>query len=252
MTKLARLIFRLDFEVCTKLMNEPGTAFGILKSSDDFWDTIGENQVSRVLSAKFHKKNEIFREINFDPQMLNGSIEFLDGGIDIDGLAKNSTFVEFNRLSAELLKTFDISNISRAGIRFYLVDRVPVDEGEVLKAFSNNISGPISSIMEKTLGMITDMSTIVEGQGQDEILYRVLVGPLFKQNLKNPLFQKGEIENKNMFIDEGLNMLCDIDLYEKNLSFREFTLAGWSKTKVSKAISFMKALAPEITSNRRT
>lgn len=246
---LARMIFRLDFrKVCTKYVNEPGTAISILESSEDkFWDELAENPQKRVLTAKFHAKNSLYREINFDPSNINGSIEFLIGGTALEDLLKNSTFAELDRLSNEYLKIFDVSELRRAGIRFFLLENVPVAEGGMLGRFCSYFPDNIKDRAFAELGDITDTSVLFEGQGEDEILYRVQFGPHFKADSEKLLFPKGVMDNPSLFADEGFNLLCDIDLYENELSFREFTLASWSKTKVAKAAAFMQALSAGLT-----
>ena len=63
--------------------------------------------------------NQLFREITFDPKNVNGTIEFLLGSATLDGLMKDSTFDELDRLSNDYLKTFGVSELRRAGIRFF-------------------------------------------------------------------------------------------------------------------------------------
>lgn len=248
MTKISRLIFRLDFKkMSTGYVNAPGTAIDILDSApEDFWDNIGESPSNRSLNAKFHSQGEIYREVNIDPHNINGIIEY-PMGVDLDMLRKNNTFVEMARLVDRFIKTFEADKLVRAGIRFYVLGKAAVPEGEMKAKFANAFAPPVNEAVSGALGHVEDSSMLFVGQGDDEIHFRAQFGPHIKDDAARILFPKGGTDDDEFFIKEGFNFLCDIDLYEKDLSFKEFSLSGWSKTKVNKAIALAEAISAAIT-----
>lgn len=249
MTKLVRLIFRLDFkEICTSFMNEPGTAFGIFQSSqDDFWQNFSENTQLRTINARYDEKNITYRELNIDTKNINGTIENYSGGIELNDLLKGSVFTEMNRLVNKLTEELGILDLKRAGIRFFLVDTVPIAKGQTLERFNKIFSASVLAGVREQLGDITDIAAVFEGTDRDEISYKIRFGPLFESDTSKSLFSKGQPEDPRLLVKQGFNLLADIDLYEKDISFREFTLGGWARTKVRKASSFIDALKARVT-----
>lgn len=248
MSTIARLIFRFDFkQVCTPYVDSPGTAMDILHNAgDDIWESVGEDASKRIISGSFSRSNEIFRQIYFDPANINGSIEFISGGISSDKLARDNSFMEMDRLVAEFIRTFRVSEVARVGIRFFMVDRAETGEHNMLGKFNASLSENLARGTTETLGEINDVAAVFEGQGADEISYRATFGPLVQRDTEKHLAPKGTIDDPDKFINMGFNTLCDLDLYENDISFREFTLASWSKTKLSKADNFVEMLVSTI------
>lgn len=244
MTKVARLIYRLDFKkMSSAFVDSPGTAIDILDSSeDDFWDSIGENPSKRSLVAKFHSQGEIYREFNIDPMNINGVIEYTNG-IDIETIRKDGTFLELSRLTDRYLKVFEVSEVARAGIRFFVLEKSPVPEGSMFNKFRGACAAPITAAATEHLGECNDSSILFEGKGADEIYYRTQFGVHIEDDSERMLFPKGGTDSPDLFVKENFNVICDIDLFEKDVSFKEFTLSGWSKTKIDKADKFAKSLA---------
>ena len=241
---LTRFIFRFDFKMCPKFINGPGTAFSILQSSKEgFWEKFSESPTHRLITANFSSSDQ-YREITIDPMNINGNVEYM-AGIDFAALEKDASFQELDKLSNALLKEYEITQLKRAGIRFFLVGQSPVAEGEKLKKLTDNLSETLRESVTSQLGDITDLGVLIEGQGKDAICYRATFGIHFAEDIEKFLYHKRRPKNIDQFVEKGFNFSCDLDFYEKDLSFAEFTLSKWSKTKIRKAKSFVDKM-PQI------
>src|SRR3546814_728580 len=247
MAKLARVIFRLDFKkTCTSLLNAPGTAFEVLESvEDDFWDKVSETVQKHVFTATYHVQDNIHRQLSVDPQNINGAIEYLSGGINLKDFQNDRCFAELDRLTIKLLEKFNAFELRRAGIRFLLVDTVPEGTSGVLSKLCAQYPTKIVEKIRKELGEVDDLAGLFQGKGKDEIHYILRFGPLFDKDT-DKLFSDGRVSDVKLFTDQGFNIMCDIDLYERDISFREFTLSKWSRTKIRKAEAFLAQLSRSI------
>ncbi len=241
MAKLVRFIYRFDFsEVCSRYLNCPGTAYEILNSVEEkFWDTVSDNVQNRALSAVYKSENKVYRELNFLPFNVNGSVEFLSGGIDIDDLRKDPSFVAISKLTNDFCHKFEVHGLARAGIRLFLVESAAGDQETFLGRSKRIVRDDVIVAVNDNLGELTDIAFSLEGKGEDQIFYRVSFGPLVEEDTDKYLFPKGKPEKKDLFIESGYNFMSDMDFYEKDFSIQEFTLEKWARTKVGKASIFM-------------
>lgn len=200
MAKLARLIFRLDFtKPLTAYINEPGTALDILHSKQpDFLNDLRESS-NRTISGTFYAKNKIYREINFHPTNVNGTVEYLDGDTDFETIDKDSTFSGLGEISQKFFERFSIPDINRAGIRFFVVDDAPIFRTSALNDFIGRIDSDFVKTTSETLGEISDTAVVFEGKASDEISYRLQFGPLTEEDTQNRLFLKGQVDDPAIF-----------------------------------------------------
>jgi hypothetical protein len=230
-------------------MNEPGSAFAILRSAKvDGWNKIGEDTANHSFHAHHQAINELYCELNFSHANINGSVEFLGEDVTLDDIARNNTFQMFNDACQEFLSKFNTYELSRAGIRFFIINKINCSVEGAVSTFNTMFLGNALSLFENTLGKISDNAICIEGQADDEILYRVNFGPLNRNDTILRLSPSGSLAETDFFIKRGYNSICDIDLYENNLLFKGFNLIKWAKTKISKASTFMTSLSSSVAS----
>ncbi|WP_417463200.1 hypothetical protein [Kordiimonas sp.] len=242
-----RVVFRIDFpSVCTKYIDRMGTAIEILHSDDEeFWNNITATPNSQTYTGYFKSPGEEFRDLTFSPTTLSGSIEFLAGGIPGKQLLSSDPFEGMSKRLNNFFREFEVTKVARAGIRFYVSEKVIPHARDIPTSINENMHPDISKIVSAEMGKISDYAALYEGVDEDELEYRLTFGPLHKEDC-DKIFQFGREADVIRFQELGYNMIYDIDLYERNFSIKELSeITKWSRSKLKKATNVVHALKQE-------
>lgn len=237
MPTVAKLIFRFDYLTAYSYMDKPGTVLRILESrDDDYWDHLGEGTRKRSFIASRQRDNSFYCHLVFEPQNVVGLIETSEG-IPLENFPDYATFTVFSRLTEKFFTELDISEVSRAGLRLFLFDGTsPENSSKYLHLLQTQYSSGISEI----LGEANDIALTLIGTADDGIEYRTMIGP-YKNDDALKVFEKLKLtEDELNFGNFAISM--DIDLFERNVSFKGLTLTKWSRTKWAKAKDVMTHL----------
>ena len=237
MRSVLRLIFRLDFSTNYGLIDSPGSIVRILDNvPEKFWDRLGDGRVAHSIAGQYSSSSE-YRNLSVEPQSINGSLEFRDGW-DLSKIQRNQVFSELSRLVNELTGHFDIRNVDRYGIRFFVCERLGEKFDSSFEKFQELFTKEFRTNIEDEIGKTSDISVVLEGETNSSIKYRVSFGPYAPKDV-------GNILNNVPFpeIDElelpSYHLTADIDLYEQDFSLAGRTLEKWARTKLAVANSFL-------------
>lgn len=239
---ILKVVFRIDFKsVCTEFLDRRGTALAILQSDDkDFWDQVGETSNGRALTAKKRIADEEYRELTFSPNNLGGSIEFIGAGINPNDLHGAPNFTQITEIADIFLKKFEVTEIARAGIRFFVASTTATEKKDSIPFLQESLSRPIVESVYESLGEITDFAVTFVGEGDDDLSYRLNYGPLVEDDW-DKFFPSGSSEDLEKFFDLKYNSVYDVDLFERDFSAKHLpSLRNWSRTKIGKTVKMIE------------
>ena len=239
MASLARLIFRLDFPYSYEFLDRQGTAIRIMQTGrGDIWDTVGEDPTRHSIIGEKRTEHS-FYNLAFEPTTINGVWEDASG-LEVSRIIENEIFRLYDDKVREFTKEFNIISVARAGIRLYCADLVGWGSANVTR-FSQLVRGSLSTSIQSTLGTVEDIGIHFVGLSDDGIRYNLNRGPLAEADIIK--FYSRFIltpEQRASFLKNDL--AADIDLFETNISFREHSLARWSRTKLEKGIAALRGI----------
>ncbi|MDX5333500.1 MAG: hypothetical protein LPK58_05585 [Gammaproteobacteria bacterium] len=230
-----RVIFRFDFKANFEIVDRPGEIMRILDDvSDGFWDELREASQNRRIMAVYKKaeRERVARFIAVEPTAIYGVMESM-AGWPLEDLEANrvESFRVLLRLVTKLFERFQITDLSRAGLRLIHLG-TPLDRIERLRSvFRQKVATEVSSHIEKNLGEIADFGFGFEGMNEDKIHYRVSFGPYLDQES-----QKWFQEFGADFTAEGdPNLIFDLDLFEHDISLPSGSAARWMRPLFARA-----------------
>lgn len=128
MTKIVRLIWRLDFVVSYAYLDQRGTALDAMSNTiENFWEVLADGTVHSSFVGSTTKEGS-FRNISVEPNSLNGELEWTSG-IDLSRVLRDEAFRGSDKIVRELLKTFALKSVLRAGLRVFCVSSVEDPQG---------------------------------------------------------------------------------------------------------------------------
>lgn len=246
MSHVFRLVFRFDFDLCPGLMDRPGEALQILSPpGDKFWAGISESTGKHLFSLRFDEKGHVHRSLSFEPKALFGVMEF-GRGVHIEEIEHHDDFVEVSERCKSLMNQFDISSVARGGVRAHIGAKSGIERTRIAQKFMGVVRSPIEEITAKELGAASDIMISYDGKDRDEILYHFHCGPLTKDNIARQILNDIPEPDADQILEDGFDMLFDIDLYEQSFDFTGQSLSSWSKTKFPKMKDLCNSLSRAI------
>lgn len=246
MSHVFKLVFRFDFDLCPGLMDQPGEALQILSPpGDKFWAGISESPGKHLFSFRHDEKGHVHRSLSFEPKALFGVMEF-GRGVHIAEIEHHDDFVEVSDRCKSLMTHFEITNVVRGGVRAHIGARSGIERPQIAQKFMEVVRSPIEEITAEALGNARDIMISYDGTDRDEILYHFHCGPLTKDNITGQILNDISELNADQILEDGFDMLFDIDLYEQSFDFTGQSLSSWSKTKFPKMKDLCNNLSREI------
>jgi hypothetical protein len=238
MARIVKLIWRLDYESSYAFLNQQGEALRILNTTiEGFWDNVGVGALPSSFIGH-RKRDRCAHFLSLEITSMNGAIEWL-GGNDLDKALGTEAFRAIDRITAELLKLCEIRAVTRAGLRLGCVAKFAHREQQAQKRIQGLLSNSLKQKTVTALGPIKDVAITFEGTTPDNVNYRSTFGPYERKNIDLLLQGDKPTDNEYKLLDES-DLFFDIDLFEKNFSFKEHKLYRWSSTKVDKALDLIK------------
>ncbi len=235
MARVIKLLWRLDYNVAFGLLDKRGIVLRtLLTEVESYWQHAGTGPLPDSLVASYIGESEA-RNISVELNSCNGSIEW-PLGQDLDRVLSADSFRQLSKILGKILNLCDINAVARAGLRLILVERIAPD-ATGREAFSRETSNFYVRSVENSIGRVTDIGIVLEGQHEDGVGYKLQFGPTAKKNIAQNLTTPHDDEATGLLSHE---LFFDIDLYENNFSFREHTLHKWAITKVDKISELMK------------
>jgi hypothetical protein len=238
MSRIVKLIWRLDFKPSYAYIDKRGTALNLLTNTvENFWATVGDGIQHMSFVAKTDNE-KAFRTMSIEPTNMNGSMEWTES-IELNKALQTEEFKSFDKIAKEMLKVFEIKAVARAGVRCFCVAPFADGKRDSHARMLQHVGKTISAVVESKLGPVDDTALIFEGQTPDKVRYRLQYGPYDKKNVNmvlehKPTEQQLELLSKN-------DLFFDIDLFETEISFAEHSLYRWANTKISKAVEVIAA-----------
>jgi hypothetical protein len=237
-----RLIFRLDFQRPNfSIIDAPGTVMRLLSEMGEaeYWPEFKDASATRSISVSAHDaEGAIFRQFSVE----HGSLYFVFESVP--GRSVSSIFGE--KTVANLFKGihtfrehFDISQFSRAGIRFIALGNVKAKGDNLLPNFSSLIDRDLRGCVTGILGDPKDVGVAFDGEGADKIGYHVSFGPYGAEEGKkhfSPQIAK-KIEEKKA----SSNLVIDTDFFELNFAMT-VKAPQWCAQAVEKTQKFHEAI----------
>lgn len=227
MYKIVRLVFRFDYTVKFDIMDNLGKMLGVLHSSDpEIWQEVGESRANRSLSARYsNTKLKTEGQLNVDINNINGTIDFPQGATWHSDQLQD--FLQHcSRACKEIMDSFHISTLNRAGIRFFVFEYDDIIKNNSRIAFNALTNHNLLSAFED-LGNVNDLGVVYEGVTKSNVSYRMIFGPGSEADLAK-ILQKNIPDEQ---LGERHQICADIDLYENHISFAGLNLDKWAKTK---------------------
>jgi len=238
MRKVHRIVFRLDFPINYEVFNKPGDIIRMLKETgEDLWSEITEGQPRRISGRATKEDGTYFHQLSVEPASIHGSMEVLKG-IEWDA-APNCQFLEASSaVVSEVISSFGLDVIDRCGLRIYATEFFGEKFPNPLERFQGFIEKEFLNSFQKSAGNLEDMSFLFEGKAEDEIEYRVLMGPGARGDLRK-FFENLKTPEPNE--DEPLthHISADMDFYERGFSLGGSSLYKWSVMKWELAAAVM-------------
>jgi hypothetical protein len=236
MAKVMRLIWRLDFSLSYNFLDKLGTVRKILgETIPNYWNTVADGPIQNSFFANYNNTDSgLSREMSVELQSLNGSLTWISG-TDMTRVLQTEEFRNTNRIIQELSRTMDVREVRRIGARFYGMGNLPQGIGRPLQIFSRYIEKKIIEGVEAALGGNNDdLAIIFTGKTNDEVSYRVHIGPSSRNDFVT-FFQRSGSERELEMLKMN-DFSFDIDLFEFNTSFVERNLFRWATTTLEKAV----------------
>ncbi len=237
MILVLRLIFRVDFEIRPEYIANFSDLFSLFyDEKKDFWTTysVGGNF---ALNGERIRPNGLCR-LNVEPVSANGLIEWT-AGLPLNKVFDDDEFRVVNRYIDEMFKKSKTSRLQRCGCRLQVISS---------KGFATTeeqfIGNPLRSSVVSSLDSISDVGITIEGESDDKVLYRVVIGPAKPKNLNASFSRPLRGEELEALSSQALYM--DIDLYENSMSIAGRSYAKWASTKFEKAANLIGAFEQKL------
>jgi len=238
---VCKIIFRLDFRRQNfEILDSPGKVMKIMHElGEEFWSEFQDTPQSRVLTAVFRDKEGCsrFRQLTVDPSMLNFMIEDAKG-IELTGLESNESYVMIFKGIQALCDTFKISELQRAGLRFYCLGSIGDNNTDLRSVFEKFIDDSLLGIIRTSIGGPEDYGIHLDGSDKDKIKYHLQFGPYAKEEARRYFEQVHEQITERM----SGNFICDLDMYEENFALKYTRPIVWTKPLVTKAQKLTKGI----------
>ncbi len=240
MRKIVKLIFRLDFDVNFRVMDQPGKAFECLLSPPEgFWNNIGESVEGRAIRASYSERF-LYRNATIDPSTINGVFEILPG-VDFEDISENITFNGYSKMVSEFCSVFNIDKINRAGLRIMLFENYGEKFSNPIEKFRGIFNPSFLKSFNSSIGDIKDSGIIFNGVTKDSLNFKINFGGFHNTDIMRFTNTIGNNMDKETFETVSKNHLsADIDLSENDFSFKGLTLKKWAKDKWPVINKFME------------
>lgn len=231
MSRVMRLLFRIDYQVNYKIMDQLGEILGIVQiSAPKYWQTVGESRGNR--SAVLQRKDSsipLTANFTVDISSIGGTLE-LPEGADWD----SRTIAEYVKYSsvavAGIMNKYQMMALSRIGLRVVIFDY-----DEIIR---NNRRAPFETLADRTFlrdfensfGTISDLALTLEGKTPSNVHYRLSAGPGSPSDILRHQLIPPESYDPPADISQH-QLTADIDMFESDISFVGNTLEAWSRTK---------------------
>lgn len=207
---LARVIYRIDYKTCFKLLDKRGELLEIL-SEDTYWNTVGENIVEGKIYIKRTEKKQS-ASLTIEPTSISGVYE--SGSID---------FADLNRVwdtINDVVSRLGITVFNRLGIRFYFLKPIDTFE-EGLNIINKQADKNFIKAFEYEKPPIDNSLTFVFEK--DGLHNKFNIGPMRRAEYGNWFENKDFIE-----IDNGI--FYDIDYSTSKYEFKTFNFDKFAST----------------------
>jgi hypothetical protein len=204
-----RVIFRLDFATANfEMCDRAGAALRVLHDAGPkFFTDLKESFQNRLVwGSNTDPEGRWFYQVQMDALSVNFLYETADG-FSLTSIETNERLSKFFSVSENLLDIFKISNLSRAGLRLWILDSV--NAGSVLDTFLGKIDGSMKDAFGNLDDEASDICLTFEGQYPDKVKYRISTGP-YSNDEAQKYFQH---TTKAMSSKEDYNVLLDVDLF---------------------------------------
>ena len=238
MARLARIIWRLDFDFSWSYVDSMGSMLrAVVETVPKFWDEAHDGQLIRTYGAR-RKAEDLVCDITIAPQSFYGTVAW-PLGTELGVSLNTESFAGLDRIVHELLALSEVNVLRRAGIRFGGVEKRHSRFSVKGTPFGNYVPDNVLAVVTKDYGEVNDVAFILQGKTKDGISYRTQAGPYAEANVRQHI---PDITAEQLRAFEGHEMFFDIDLWENDISFREHSLFRWGTTKVESAMTFIKLL----------
>jgi hypothetical protein len=232
--------FRMDFAPNFDLVDGPGRLMKLLTQTyPKLWQSVHEVRDERRVGASFSDQKSEYvshREIWTDPTTITFVIEDA-AGIELNaGVA--TTIGKITEILDRLADDFKIQDLKRAGFRVMTLSNVAGSPNAVCGRIRGLISESITNLVEKS-GSIDDLGITFEG-GIDSIRYRAQFGPYFNIKEHKKFFPKIETPSRRMV---EADLICDLDLFEHDLSFKGRKPSNWLRLQMSSAEKYCSRIS---------
>ena len=153
MSRVVKLIWRLDFKPSYAYIDNRGTALNLLSNTvKDFWATVGDGMQHMSFVARTDNE-KAFRTMSIEPTNINGSIEWADT-IELKQALQTDEFKSVDKIAKEMLKLFEIKSVVRAGVRCLCVASFADGKRNRHVRMMQHIDKASSAVVESKLGPI--------------------------------------------------------------------------------------------------
>lgn len=241
MTKIIRLIWRLDFEPSYSFLDNRGKALKALRSTDEkLFAQVSDGTV--VNSFAGQTQNDLgSHTMSIEATAISGSIEW-NNGIDLGLMSRSDTFRGMDRTLSELIPIYELRAVRRAGIRFIGVAGRKSD-ATTKDRYQELLSNKVLDDAAQHLGDLKDVGLVLEGRSEDGISYRANYGPFALKNVN--MFLSAPTSGDREVFYRHFSKFFDVDFYEINTAFLSGSLYRWARTKIDKMASFSESITKD-------
>ena len=238
-----KFIIRFDTEVSFKLLDYPGTALKLLKTSfDDGWNNLGlDVQPTTKITAIQSDKDDISREVVVEPKFITYMEESANGKT-VDNFLQDPFIKQLFEFIDVYFNEFEIRNINRAGIRIFDFQENETRD-EVRDFFKKECSSRLQQAIENANGSTFDYGVILEGNIDEDIKFRYATGPFADGDIVRH-FQK--VKNISENSKDKFSLTLDLDLYQSSFTTSYAKASKWLATNFDKANRFKEAIRKDI------
>lgn len=233
--RVHRLIFRMDFlRPNFHIIDAPGAVMKILSEmgDDKYWPEFKDSTANRVISVTARdEKNGIFRQFSVEPTAMHLLFESAKGTSFTSLLEDNQVATLFKGVDS-FCDFFNVSALSRAGIRFIALDNIPTKQASLLSTTASLVDSSLLGSVKSILGDPTDLGIAIDGEGSDKLGYHFRLGPYAANEAKK--YFSPDTEKDLSAAGDSSNFVSDIDFFELNFSMT-VRASKWCKVPIDKA-----------------
>ncbi|MEO5331396.1 MAG: hypothetical protein H7839_05180 [Magnetococcus sp. YQC-5] len=235
MEKVFKVIFRLDFPIHYSIMDSPGTVLRMLQhEGEEAWSTqsIGQKPLPEYKVQKNGDENAF--SLTVSATSITGLWD-TKSLIALKDIHESHVFRLLTKLTDEILKGFEISQLTRCGIRTLFYLPCGTTTKNAWNILSRSIGGNSIDITKNSFGIATDFGISLEDVFGEHSGFRVSFGPLAPSQ-PHQFWELLEYKEGDHPVHGAI--MADVDSFDKNFSMPYSSFRRWCRDRWQRFYNF--------------